>query len=161
VWSTKQRTRGCTASSPSSSYTCSDSCKPFVTIGTSAVQNLQIQIKRNVAIEFVITQDGKFTDIRKGASSGDTELDRAAWSAIVDSSPFEALPEKFTRSHLALRFRFFCNADDSDLTPPGFRKPGISASISAPGTLEEVPLGSTKPVTVVVTGAGKKLTQAV
>ena len=30
--------------------------------------------KRNVAIEFVITQDGKFTDIRKVASSGDLSL---------------------------------------------------------------------------------------
>ena len=109
-----------------------------------------------LAIEFAITKDGQVADMRLVASSGDVELDRPAWESITASNPFSPLPGEFTGSYLALRFRFYYNPDDSDLSPPGFRKLAISVSISAPGTLEEVPLGSTKPVTVVVTGAGKK-----
>jgi TonB family protein len=102
-----------------------------------------------LAIEFAIAKDGKVADMRLVASSRDVELDRAAWDSIKGLIPFPPLPEAFTGPYLALRFRFFYN-----LTPPGFKKLRISVSISAPGPLEEIPLGSTRPVTAVVTGIG-------
>ena len=82
--------------------------------------------KGKLAIEFAITKDGKVPDMRLTSSSGDVALDRAAWAAIVASSPFPPLPSDFTGPYLALRFRFYYNPDKSDLTR-------IEVSISPPG----------------------------
>ena len=111
--------------------------------------------KGELAIEFAITKYGKVADMRLVASSGDVALDRPAWGSITASNPFPALPEEFTGPYLTLRFRFYYNPSKSDLGPTP-QKSSIVVSISAPRGLEKVPLGSTIPVTAVVSGAGTK-----
>ena len=102
--------------------------------------------KGKLAIEFAIMKDGKVADMRLVASSGEVDLDRPAWGSITASNPFPPLPGEFTGPYFTLRFRFIYN---SYLNP-------ITVSISTPRSLEEVPLGSAKPITIVVTGTGTK-----
>jgi TonB family protein len=69
--------------------------------------------KGKLAIGFAITKDGKLADMRLVATSGDTQLDRAAWGGITACDPFKPLPDKFTGAYLALRMRFYYNPDKS------------------------------------------------
>jgi len=71
--------------------------------------------KGKLAIEFAITKNGQVAGMRLVASSGDVALDRAAWSGITASNPFQPLPGEFTGPYLALRFRFYYNPDKSEL----------------------------------------------
>jgi TonB family protein len=71
--------------------------------------------KGKLAIEFVITKDGRIGDMRLVVPSGDDALDRAAWGGIYTSNPFPPLPGEFTGPYLALRFRFYYNPDKSEL----------------------------------------------
>jgi TonB family protein len=65
--------------------------------------------KGELAIEFAIANDGHVADMQLVATSGDVELDRAAWASITKSNPFTPLPSEFTGPFLALRFRFYYN----------------------------------------------------
>jgi TonB family protein len=126
--------------------------------------------KGKLAIEFAIMKDGKVADMRLVDTSGCQVLDRAAWGGITGSSPFPPLPSEFTAPYLALRFRFSYNPNrnDSDTSVKGCdyavkvdlahsgtkTKSGIAVSISPPALSDlEVPLGGSKVVTAVVTGA--------
>jgi TonB family protein len=100
--------------------------------------------KGKVAIEFAITKDGKVADMRLVATSNNVRLDRAAWAGISESNPFQPLPSDFTGPYLALRFRFYCDPDKSDLTC-------VEVIISPSGDLQ-VPVGGSKIVTATVTG---------
>jgi TonB family protein len=71
----------------------------------------------NLAIEFAITKDGKVAGMKLVTTSGDVWLDRAAWGGIVGSAPFPALPSEFSGSYLALRFKFFYNPTEEELSP--------------------------------------------
>lgn len=71
--------------------------------------------KGEVVIELAITTDGKLTNMRLVAGSGDEMLDRAAWEGITLSSPFPSLPSEFTRPYLTLRLHFHYNPDKSSL----------------------------------------------
>jgi len=50
-------------------------------------------------------------------SSGDSSLDRAAWSGIVGSDPFPALPGEFGGQYIALRIRFLYNPTKEEIAP--------------------------------------------
>jgi virginiamycin B lyase len=71
--------------------------------------------KGNLAVEFAITKDGKVKGMKLVTSSGDVQLDRAAWAGVGASDPFPPLPSQFGGPYLALRFRFFYNPDKADL----------------------------------------------
>jgi len=123
--------------------------------------------KGKLAIEFAITKDGKLSNMRLVASSGDVALDRPAWGAITASRPFAALPGEFTGPYLDLRFRFYYNPDKSDLDGSGDKTPpepahtnettsapsksGVTVIISSLGDIF-VPAGEWKVVTATVTG---------
>ena len=129
------------------------------------------QMKRGkLAIEFSVPKDGNVTSMRLVASSGDTELDRAAWSGIVDSNPFPTLPKEFTGPYLALRFRFYYNPSKSDLdgsedmTPPepphtngttAPSKSGVTVIIASLGDIY-VPSGASRAITATVSGANNQ-----
>lgn len=68
-----------------------------------------------VAIEFVITKDGKVAGMRLAGPSGDVSLDRAAWGGITASNPFPPLPGEFRGEYLALRFHFLYNPEKNQL----------------------------------------------
>lgn len=68
-----------------------------------------------VAIEFVITRDGKVAGMRLGGPSGDVSLDRAAWGGITASNPFPPLPSEFRGEYLALRFHFLYNPERNQM----------------------------------------------
>jgi TonB family protein len=74
-----------------------------------------IMKKGKLQIRFVILKDGKVSAMVLEATSGDTPLDRAAWSAITFSNPFPPLPQEFPGQNLGLRFRFYYNPDKTDL----------------------------------------------
>jgi TonB family protein len=65
----------------------------------------------NLAVKFAIQKDGKITDLKQVASSGDAALDDAASTAIIASSPLPSLPAQFTGQALDLRIRFYDNPD--------------------------------------------------
>jgi len=69
----------------------------------------------NVVIEFVIMPDGSVQGIRLAGPSGVVALDRAAWTGIRLSSPFQHLPSDFKGPYLALRIKFMYNPDAKDL----------------------------------------------
>ncbi len=69
----------------------------------------------NVIIEFAIMKDGSIAGMKLVATSGDSPLDRAAWSGIKWSNPFPPLPSEFGGQYLALRFRFFYNPTKEEL----------------------------------------------
>jgi TonB family protein len=67
--------------------------------------------KGMVAIEFVITKNGRIGGMKLSGPSGDISLDRAAWGGITASNPFPPLPTEFKGDYLALRFRFYYNPE--------------------------------------------------
>lgn len=130
-------------------------------------------LKGKLAIEFAITKVGNIADMQLVARSHAVVLDRAAWGSISASNPFPPLPTEFTGQYLALRIRFSYNPDSSgpDSSGEGCNavpkivsvdsrpktKSGIAVSITSPLPGEtNVPLGSLKPVTAIVTGTGTK-----
>jgi TonB family protein len=70
--------------------------------------------KGKVEIEFAILRTGSVAGMKLISSSGDRQLDRAAWGGITSSNPFPPLPAEFTGRYLTLRFRFYYNSDPND-----------------------------------------------
>ncbi len=64
-----------------------------------------------VVVRFAILKDGKMTDLKLEEKSGDVALDRAAYGAIVYSSPLPPLPTQFKADSLDVRARFHYNPD--------------------------------------------------
>jgi len=62
-----------------------------------------------VSILFAIQPEGKLDHLDISRSSGDFELDRAAYDAILNSLPFAPLPLGFTGPSLSFRFNFNYN----------------------------------------------------
>jgi TonB family protein len=62
-----------------------------------------------LSVEFSILKNGEVSGMRLGLTSGDEQLDRAAWQGIVMSEPFAALPESFGGKFVTLRFHFYYN----------------------------------------------------
>lgn len=126
------------------------------------------QKKGKLAIEFAIAKDGKVTDMRLVASSGDRSIDAPAWGSITNSSPFPPLPAEFKGEYLALRLRFSYNPGEKNYLvrsrkgntegSPTKSKSGIVVSISAPGSLQ-VPAGGSHVVTATVTGSDEKVVE--
>jgi TonB family protein len=73
-----------------------------------------IMRKGKVTIEFAILKNGSVAGMKLVSTSGDTALDRGAWSGIAESSPFPALPSEFDGQYLAVRFAFYYNPDKAD-----------------------------------------------
>ena len=70
--------------------------------------------KGKVFIEFAILPDGRVAGMKVTAKSGDVSLDRAAWSGVTASAPFQPLPSEFHGPYLALRFLFYYNPVPGD-----------------------------------------------
>ena len=62
-----------------------------------------------VKIELKVMKDGSVMDMKLVKSSGDAELDKAAWGGITNASPLPALPSGFKGDHLKLRCNFNYN----------------------------------------------------
>jgi len=112
--------------------------------------------KGRLSIEFAILRNGDIKDLKLVESSGDVQLDRAAWDGITASSPLPPLPMEFGGSSLSLRFRFFYNSDKSPVTGRiQSSKSIVAVSISPPDSLE-VPIGGSGIVIVTVMGTTNK-----
>jgi TonB family protein len=68
-----------------------------------------------VSIQFVVLPNGKVAAMQYTGSSGDIQLDRAAWDGIAASNPFSPLPKGFHGPYLSLRMHFYYNPQKSDL----------------------------------------------
>ncbi len=64
-------------------------------------------------IRFIILPNGDIGGVKLETPSGDTALDKAAWSAIVSEGKFPPLPKEFHGPNLELRCGFYYN-----LQPP-------------------------------------------
>jgi TonB family protein len=60
-------------------------------------------------IEFVIMKDGQVKGMKLVKSSGDSQLDRAAWGGITNGLPLPTLPPEFKGDYLRLRCNFIYN----------------------------------------------------
>jgi TonB family protein len=113
--------------------------------------------KGKVDIEFAIMKDGTLAGIRLVGSSGDQELDRAAWGGIMTSSPLPPLPAAFHGTNLALRFHFYYNPEPRDLASSNKRvttlsQSGVTLKILVPSSLD-VPAGGSAVFVASVEGA--------
>ena len=54
-------------------------------------------------IVFYIEKDGRYTNARIGASSGNSSLDFAALAAVIESNPFPPLPKGFPGDHIGVK----------------------------------------------------------
>lgn len=128
--------------------------------------------KGKLAIEFSISKDGRLSNLRLVASSGDPALDRPAFGSITASNPFGPLPSEFSGPFLTLRLRFTYNPDSngpvsSDKGCSGYpakvewaasqakSKSGVAVNVTTPlpGDLD-VELGGSKRIGATVTGTG-------
>jgi TonB family protein len=60
-------------------------------------------------IKFAVMRDGKVTNVKIEQASGDVALDRAAYGALVYSSPLAELPASFAGDSLLIRASFLYN----------------------------------------------------
>ncbi|HKT49575.1 MAG TPA: energy transducer TonB [Candidatus Angelobacter sp.] len=60
-------------------------------------------------IKFAVMRDGRVENVKIEQSAGDVELDRAAYGALVYSSPLAKLPAAFPGDSLLIRANFFYN----------------------------------------------------
>jgi len=93
----------------------------------------------HVVVEFFIYSDGSIRDLRLVGTSGDPELDRAAWSSIAASSPVEPLPFKFRGKKLGLHIHFYYNSG------PGSDAPARDGAVRAGGPVLAPVLVHSKP----------------
>ena len=63
-----------------------------------------------LSINFRIMKDGRINDLKYAAKSGVTILDEPAYQAILDSDPFQPLPNGFACQSISLSFRFYYNS---------------------------------------------------
>lgn len=70
-----------------------------------------IMKKGRVSVVFHILKDGNVADLKVEMSSGDVQLDRAAWDAITASMPLPPLPTEFSHQYVAIRMNFLYNPD--------------------------------------------------
>ena len=69
--------------------------------------------KGKLSIGFRVIKDGKITDLHYIESSADIELDQAAYSGVIDSSPLPPLPIEGCE-FLVLQFHFHYNPGKTD-----------------------------------------------
>jgi TonB family protein len=60
-------------------------------------------------VKFTVMRDGSVANLKIEQSSGDEELDRAAYGALAYSSPLAHLPASFAGDSLRIRANFFYN----------------------------------------------------
>jgi TonB family protein len=60
-------------------------------------------------INFTVMRDGRVEYVKIEQSAGDVALDRAAYGALVYSSPLATLPASFAGDSLRIRANFFYN----------------------------------------------------
>lgn len=62
----------------------------------------------NLEIEFMVQRDGSVTNMKAVSLSGDRDLDKTAWEAIRQLSPFTPFPEtvKVQNVRLHIQFRY-------------------------------------------------------
>jgi TonB family protein len=65
--------------------------------------------KGTVGIRFAILPDGRIGSMKLETTSGDVELDKAAWYAITSEGQFPPLPKEFHGPQIELRVAFFYN----------------------------------------------------
>jgi TonB family protein len=62
-----------------------------------------------VTIELAVMKNGQVRGMKVVQSSGDSQLDRAAWGGITDAIPLPTLPSEFKGDYLKLRCNFIYN----------------------------------------------------
>lgn len=72
-----------------------------------------------VKIEAVLHTDGRVTNLRFEDRSGQGPLDRAAWTAIVRSVPYDAFPSGISADQATVRFTFIYNGGGAANIVPG------------------------------------------
>ena len=77
------------------------SARPLVEKGEKGIDVVEVRILRDGSVP------EEFLKIRN--ESGKSELDAASLEGVREAAPFGALPEKFTRPFVELRFTFYYN----------------------------------------------------
>ncbi len=74
-----------------------------------------IMKKGKLTLKFAILKNGQVAGLTMVTPSGDVALDRAAWSGITGSDPFDRLPPEFKGQFLELGIRFLYNPNKDEL----------------------------------------------
>ena len=83
--------------------------------GIPEIARPPIMKRGKLAIEFAILKNGTVAGMKLVTPSGDISLDRAAWSGITGSIPFQPLPPNFKGDYISLRFKFYYNPETNEL----------------------------------------------
>jgi len=76
-----------------------------------------------VGITCWVHTDGRVTGMMLEQPSGKVVLDRAAWAAIVSSSPYDAFPYGIAVDQVKMRFTFTYNGGTGNGETPGTNRP--------------------------------------
>jgi outer membrane biosynthesis protein TonB len=74
-----------------------------------------IMKKGKLTLKFAILKNGQVAGLSMVTPSGDIALDRAAWSGITGSDPFDRLPPEFKGQFLELGIRFLYNPNKDEM----------------------------------------------
>ena len=91
-----------------------------------------------VTIELAVMKNGTVRGMKLVKSSGDPELDKAAWSGITDAIPLPTLPSEFKGDYLQLRCNFLYNPAAASAMAKTSNKQNLRPAITTRGTVEYV-----------------------
>jgi len=69
----------------------------------------KLEYMGNLEIEFMVQRDGSVTNMKAVSLSGDRDLDKTAWEAIRQLSPFTPFPETIKVQNVRLHIQFRYN----------------------------------------------------
>jgi TonB family protein len=73
------------------------------------------QLKRGCAvIQFKVAANGLIGDLRMKESSGEDDLDLAAWQGVDRSNPLQRFPKQVKEKEIVLRVRFLYNPNTNE-----------------------------------------------
>jgi len=91
-----------------------------------------------VTIELAVMKNGTVRGMKLVKSSGDPELDKAAWSGITDAIPLPTLPSEFKGDYLQLRCNFLYNPTAPSAMLKTSNEPNLRPATITRGTVEYV-----------------------
>ena len=91
-----------------------------------------------VTIELAVMKNGQVRGMKVVKSSGDLQLDRAAWGGITEAIPLPTLPSEFKGDYLKLRCNFIYNPAAASAMLITSNEPNLRPATITRGTVEYV-----------------------
>jgi TonB family protein len=111
--------------------------------------------KGTASVDFHVLKDGRIVDVQLAKSSGDAAQDRAATSAVSDSSPLPPLPADFPCQYVALRHGFVYTPYHDPSEVPAHEPRSMAPCVTSKITFIGPVAISVSPISAQVVAGGK------